>query len=87
MAQQASKRFDSTERSIGQIRFEACVLYLSLDLRRYYRAQRLISDAEWPDFEETLRRPLPHTFRVPRVCDATFERLVREAAAHGADLT
>ncbi|KAH9936711.1 S-adenosyl-L-methionine-dependent methyltransferase [Amylocystis lapponica] len=31
---------------------------------KYYKAQNILSDAEWEDFMESLRSPLPTTFRV-----------------------
>ena len=34
------------------------------EFEEYYRAQRLIPDEEWPALLETLRTPLPITFRI-----------------------
>ena len=34
------------------------------EFEEYYRAQKLIPDEEWPAFLETLRTPLPITFRI-----------------------
>lgn len=31
---------------------------------KYYKAQKIVSDEEWEPFMESLRKPLPTTFRV-----------------------
>ena len=31
---------------------------------KYYKAQDILSDAEWEPFLESMRNPLPTTFRV-----------------------
>lgn len=33
-------------------------------LEKYYRAQNILSESEWEPFLETLKNPLPTTFRV-----------------------
>ncbi|KAJ3343499.1 tRNA (cytosine(34)-C(5))-methyltransferase [Gonapodya sp. JEL0774] len=51
----------------------------------YYKAQAILSETEWPEFMESLRKPLPTTFRITgsrKVSADLRDSMVREHIPH-----